>query len=358
MGERRTFESYLQIASHVVVIATGVVTAIGIAVDQISEIDVRAAGFVLVWLSVGVAALGLVAGKLGGLRVLVIALVPTVVLALAGLLLLAIGDTKNPPTAQGGSPQRTFSEPKWPFMFFEGVGDTDRDKAPELLVVDLEGDGVLYELGVDGDLEHPSPTSHDWSAYDLITGLGDLDDDGHSEIFVATHEDGWLLRRAPDGGWTKDPREFGRTWDHDVTASVADVDDSHAPEILGINWGDRDDLMYIGEGGIYDPDLHRYEEVKHLPDYDRVTGLGDFNGDGRPDVLAILGKSGRLLDFCPNATYVSTRLSGSWDYDFITNLKVFGEAGESQIVAVENGEVEIVPLARVDVGRKKCPNRT
>lgn len=251
----------------------------------------------------------------------------------------------------------------WQYRLVEGVGDTDGNGAREVLVIEDDGTGTLFELGANDALVNPLPTFHDWTPYELVTGVGNVDGDPPPEIFVVDGEDGWLLGRTSGGQWVEEENsiEFGRDWSYERIAGVADVDGSGVPEILGANWagrGDIDELMYLEPSGRYSPDEHRHEVVPEEGDYDWITGVGDVDGNGRPEVLAAIGTRGFLLSFCPNATHLRTELGSGWDYDFLTSLRVFGDPGESAALGVDDGEAVIRKFGSLKKDKRECRRRS
>jgi hypothetical protein len=87
----KTFEGYLRITSYLITIATFLATSIAAATDWITQVDPHIVGKVQLWMSAALGALSLVVGKLAGGTAMKIVLLPTIVLASAGVLLVAQG---------------------------------------------------------------------------------------------------------------------------------------------------------------------------------------------------------------------------------------------------------------------------
>lgn len=232
--------------------------------------------------------------------------------------------------------------PSWQYESVTGVGDTDGDGFPEVLGVDGQGTGTLLEIDNDGTITERLETSHDWSSYHLIAGLGDVIADSAPEIFVASGEDGWVLHRTSDGAWREDAdaEDFGIDWDYELLAVLQDVDDSEVPEILGVNTladGRIDELMYLRPGGKYNPTVDRHEPLQEEGDYDIVAGVGDVDADGQQEILAVMDDQGVLLTFDSNGSYERTDLEGSWgDLDAVAGLTVFGDDAAPRVLKVRN----------------------
>ena len=106
--------------------------------------------------------------------------------------------SNDPPASvtPSGSVPTSHGRADWQYQFVEGVGDTDGNGVREVLVVEEDGTGTLFELSANDALVNPLPTFHDWTPYELITGVGNVDSDPTPEIFVEDGEDGWLLGRT------------------------------------------------------------------------------------------------------------------------------------------------------------------
>ena len=294
--------------------------------------------------------IGILGGRVGS--VVLIAFAAAALLAGSGWLLITGSDECD---GRACNPR-----PVWRYESVTGVGDTDGDGFLEVLAVAGDGTGTLLEMDDDGTVIEALETFHDWSSYDLIAGLGDVAGHSAPEIFVAAGEDGWILHRTSDGAWREDvdAEDFGRDWDYELVTVLQDVDDSGAPEVLGVNTvanGRTDDLMYIRPGGKYDPDEDRHETLQEEGDYDIVVGVGDIDDDGKQEVLAVIAEQAFLLTFDSDGNYDRTDLEGSWnDLDAVAGLSVFGDEVAPRVLRVRNGKACILTFDSLDHYIEKC----
>lgn len=221
-----------------------------------------------------------------------------------------------------------------------GVGNVFASERPDVVAIDSSGKAVILELDSDARVKAKIEAEETWD-YDHLVGLGNIDDDEDVEVLTTRGRPGWIMDYE-DLGEQESSRDLaGRTWSYDFVTAVADVDGSGEPEILGINLDGDDELLYI-EDGHYTVDDNRSETVQEAGHYDFVTGIGDIDGDEKPEVLAVIDGKGLLLHFDRNAEYTSTELDGSWDYEYLTSLYTFGDEEPGMVLAVRSDEACIL----------------
>ena len=175
-----------------------------------------------------------------------------------------------------------------------GVGDTDGDGVPDVLVGEpgsepAPGEARLFS-GATGDLlfEVNAGSTDSWDGFGFsVAGAGDLDGDGHDDFLVGQPSlsgeepgsvrvfggiDGGLVATltglAPGDG-------FGAS-----VASAGLVDDDDVPDIVvGTSHGAYARVLSGATGAL----IHHF--IGGGPGFGAVVaGIGDFDGDGRDDV--------------------------------------------------------------------------
>jgi hypothetical protein len=161
---------------------------------------------------------------------------------------------------------------------------------------DLTGDGI-GDLVVSGDKTVVRPGRSDgtfgaaikqtnaFAGHDLITAVGDLNDDGHNDLVARWSATGRLdLFRGRGDGSFRPAVKLSTGWDgYTALIGAGDADGDGAVDVLardanGALW------RYAGTGR---GDLGARTEVAgSWGGYSTITGIGDFNDDGRADLFA------------------------------------------------------------------------
>ncbi|SES13792.1 beta-glucosidase [Pedococcus cremeus] len=174
--------------------------------------------------------------------------------------------------------------------------DVDEDGAPDLVGRRSTGRvEVLRANGTGGWRAAFAGNTASFSSADLLLRAGDFDGDGHVDVLARRHSDGALLLYAGNGrGALAAPRVVGSGWGalREVVAPGDVTGDGH-PDLLAVDpqgrlrvyggnglggflGGSR--VMGTGWGGI-----------------DRLAAVGDFDRDGNPDLVARSASTGDLL---------------------------------------------------------------
>ena len=219
----------------------------------------------------------------------------------------------------------------------ERLGDFDGDRKVEVLITSDWGIGILKQQGntFDSPVIHPAGTRFGgwlYSVNDRINGVGDFDGDGKVEILITSD---WGIGILKQQGNTFDSpvihpagTRFGG-WLYSVNdriSGVGDFDGDGKVEILiTSDWG-------IGilkqQGNTFDsPVIHpagtRFGGWLYSVN-DRISGVGDFDGDGKVEILITSDWGIGILKQQEN-TFQSPALMpsgswfGGWHYDSSNN---------------------------------------
>lgn len=204
------------------------------------------------------------------------------------------------------------------------VGDINGNGVPDLLARRKDGHALVYWGKGDGTYTDPTDLGAGWDAYDAITGVGDLNGNKVSDLLVRRKSDGHALVYwgKGDGGYTE-PTDLGGGWDaYDSITGVGDINGNGVPDLMVRRKSDGRALVYWGkgDGGFTDPtDLGGGWDA-----YDVITNAGDLNGNGVSDLLVRRRSDGHALVYWGkgDGTYTDpTDLGGGWDgYDVITGV--------------------------------------
>ena len=177
---------------------------------------------------------------------------------------------------------------------FSGIGDFNGDGRDDILWWNYQNSVTTWTGTASGgftqNLSSPVTTSSsDWS----IAGVGDFDGDGLDDILwrnVATGAlTNWLSYTADwqgadtDGFAVNDANAFSQVPLDWSVAGVGDFNGDGRDDILWRNsTGALSNWLGTANGGFVINDANAYAQI---PLYWQVVGIGDYNGDGRDDIL-------------------------------------------------------------------------
>ena len=192
------------------------------------------------------------------------------------------------------------------------LGDLNGDRWPDLVVRDASTQrAVVVRTGGQTGFLKGQVAAKGWRGVDLVAAGGDLTGDGFADIVTRT-------------------RITGKTWTYP---------------------GD-------GRGGFRAPIAAK----KKLKPFDQITGVGDFDGDGKADLVGRIESSGRLV-LVPgkgDGTFGKPRvLAADWrGYDLTAGVDDFDGDGLRDIVARKGDTLYLFPGTGTGLGsRKVVPGR-
>ncbi|MGN6303091.1 MAG: FG-GAP-like repeat-containing protein [Angustibacter sp.] len=224
---------------------------------------------------------------------------PVVVLtALAALAVAPAAAAAPPGTAPGTAPVASTSTSTSVAAGYDN--DLDGDGHPDVLAPAPSGALYLYPGNGAGGWRPRQVIGSGWTGFDQVLLAGDWDGDGHGDVVARRRSDGALFVYAGDGtGRLLPRRQIGSGW-AGFTQVVApgDWDGDHHPDLLALRRSDMTLWLYPGDGrGGFRPErrIGTGWQVRTT-----LTTVGDWDGDGRVDLVARDGRDGRLWLYSGN----------------------------------------------------------
>ncbi|GGM46221.1 FG-GAP-like repeat-containing protein [Microbacterium saperdae] len=192
------------------------------------------------------------------------------------------------------------------------LGDFTGDGRSDLGRIDSSGVLSLYPAEGTG-FGQPIRIGHGWGGFAQLIGGVDFDGDRKPDV-IAVRTDGtmWLYRGNGAGGWQGDSAQIGKGWDVvDLVVNAGDFNRDGRTELIA-RTKDGALRMYplTGQGG--------FGEVQQIGKgwggFTSLVGPGDFNGDRATDLLAIRS-DGVMMLYAGNGKGgwgASTQIGSGW----------------------------------------------
>lgn len=156
------------------------------------------------------------------------------------------------------------------------VDVVSRDAATGVATVHA-GDGAGH-VGAGG---HPTGLL---AGFTEITAVGDLDHDGHNDLFARDPVSGRAYLFSGNGAGSFTRHLLAMSWPYDATVGVGDFNGDGLPDLAARDATGQ--LWLIPGAGRFDRVGTRLLLGSGWNQFDSITGLGDWTGDGRPDIVA------------------------------------------------------------------------
>jgi hypothetical protein len=166
-----------------------------------------------------------------------------------------------------------------------GVGDFDEDGRNDLVGRTSAGHRlVLFRGRGDGAFEKPRRLAHRWGGYNLTTGVGDFDGDGHVDLLARSR--GRLYLVPGTGGGIARPVLLGRKWGHlDVITGRGDVTGDRVPDV--VVRVRKTGLTYVHPGDGAGELTGRIGGWRQFRQQRWLAVVGQLAGNGKADVVGI-----------------------------------------------------------------------
>jgi hypothetical protein len=174
-----------------------------------------------------------------------------------------------------------------------------------------------------------------WDSKDLVAAVRDLDGDHRPDLLARKRGSRLtgLHRGNGRGGFGKAERITKRFRSLDRLVGVGDLNDDGKNDVVGRHASDGRLLFYRGKGnGGFRP---KKLLARNWSGYSRITGIGDFDGDGHPDLAARAGKTLYLFPGTGRAALGKRRaLPYGWErFDLIRGIGDVTNDGRPDIIA-------------------------
>jgi FG-GAP-like repeat/Glycosyl hydrolases family 16 len=191
-------------------------------------------------------------------------------------------------------------------------GDFNGDGHTDVMGIESDGTLLLYEGNGSGGWLNGGNGINVGNGWNMFThgviGVGDFNGDGHTDLMgVKTDGTSWLYEGNGSGGWLNGGNgiNVGNGWNvFTQILGVADFNGDGYPDVMGVK-SDGTLLLYEGNGsGGWLNGGNGINVGFGWNAFTHVVGVGDFNGDGHPDVMGV-ESDGTLLLYEGNG-------SGGW----------------------------------------------
>ncbi|GAA1266862.1 hypothetical protein GCM10009677_18990 [Sphaerisporangium rubeum] len=184
---------------------------------------------------------------------------------------------------------------------------------------------------------------NNWSAFDVLFSPGDFNGDGKADILArnATTKDLHLYRGNGSGGFQSGTGEnIGNNWSaFDVVFSPGDFNGDGKADVVARNATTKDLHLYRGNGSGGFQSGTGENIGNNWSAFDKVFSAGDFNGDGKADILARNATTKDLHLYRGNGSGgfqggTGENIGNNWSaFDLIFSPGDFNGDGKADVVA-------------------------
>jgi hypothetical protein len=230
--------------------------------------------------------------------------------------------------------------------------DLTGDGRPDLVVRE-QATGRMRVYAGDGSGHFPTHGTYGsgWGAIRTLVAPGDVDSDGHADLLGVDQTGRLLLYSGTGAGWVHSPRVVGASgWTaFSSLTGVGDMDGDGHRDLLGIRASTGAAMLYPGLG------TGRFGTPRQVGSgwqvTNRVLGAGDLDGDGLQDWVAREVGTGRMRSYYGTGTgSVASRLTWGSGWQNVAQLAAGQDVthdGHPDIVGVIGGQLYLYPGSAV-----------
>ena len=243
-------------------------------------------------------------------------------------------------------------------------GDLTGDDREDLIAIDSSGNMALYETDGRGGLGPARSLGGGWQSSTSVLGAGDFDGDGRADLMSVDGAGRLFLHSGLGAGTLRAPRQIGTDWN--TMTAITGIRDFNGDGAVDLLARDRAGLLWLYRGNGAGSWLGRSQVgsgwnvmtaiIGSGNRGERSTlrpGLGDLNGDGLRDVVA-LDQSGRLWAYPGDGSgglRSRSEVPGAWvgtrwlfgvndfDSDGVQDVASVDAAGNMRLHSIQGGSL-------------------
>ncbi|MGW5239948.1 SpoIID/LytB domain-containing protein [Monashia sp. NPDC004114] len=175
------------------------------------------------------------------------------------------------------------------------VGAFDNDTLGDVVAIGSDGTAWLYRgLGASGLSAGRVVLATGWGSVNLIVPVGDWTGDGYTDILTRLSSGSLVLRHGDGSGRIVSSTTIGSGWGGFRQVTAGDFDGDGRRDLMAVRSSDGALVLYPGDGaGRFRP--ARVIGTSGWKAMSAVRGVGDITGDGRDDLLTRRAVDGALL---------------------------------------------------------------
>lgn len=217
-----------------------------------------------------------------------------------------------------------------------GMGNLDGSGGNDIVAVSKTGDAFIYGGTGTGAWSGKTKIGTGWSTDDKVVPLGDFDRSGTSDLGRIDANGTFHLYKGNPGGGVAEPVQIGHGWGiYTKVIGSLDFDGDRLTDVLAI---DESGTMYLyrgnGSGGFSGS---KVQVGNGWGIANTLFHAGDFNGDGRSDVIARLNDGTlRLYPMTGKGTWAApTQIGNGWgSFASVFSPGDFNSDGRNDVLAV------------------------
>lgn len=206
----------------------------------------------------------------------------------------------------------------------------------DLLLVNSAGNLVRYPALTGGTLGAGVVVGSGWGGFSHVVNAGDWNGDGYQDVIARTSGERLLLYRGRSSGGFSAGVDMGLRSNHTMLTSLGDFNRDRYPDLAVVNTSGNFYLVF-GNGGTGFDSFTRMGSSWSGRNW--LRSPGDANGDGRPDLLSLVGDTlylhkGTSTSFSYPVSVSTGSVSTGWSaFSSITSIGDFDGDKKADIVA-------------------------